>query len=207
MLVEKDMFRLFPSLIFKGKIDDDKIIDDSLNSVMKIKDMNYGTKTQNKFTTNDNLQTLPEFNKLCNIILIETGNVLDFFSVKRDDHYITSMWSHITGANHRHISHTHPNNYLSGVVYLQTPENCGNTIFLDPRAGSRMIHPDYDEPNYFNMDSFIHKPKKGNMLIWQSWLPHMVDYDSEPSTEQRVIISFNIMFKGSVQRSSEKMYF
>jgi uncharacterized protein (TIGR02466 family) len=207
MLVEKDLFRLFPSLVFKGKIEDDQIVDRALDSVLRLQDIGYGTKTPNKFSTNDNLQTLPEFHDLCQIIHRESSSILDFFSVKRQGHEITSMWSHITGANHRHIAHTHPNNYLSGVIYLQTPENCGNTIFLDPRAGSRAIHPDYEEPNYFNMDSFIHKPQKGNMLIWQSWLPHMVDYDSETTDSQRVIISFNIMFKGPVERSSEKMFF
>lgn len=207
MLVEKDIFRLFPSLVFKGKIEPDHIIDNALASVLKLKELNYGTSSQNKFSTNDNLQTMPEFQDLCKIVHTETGNVLDFFSIKRETHYITSMWSHITGNNHRHIAHIHPNNYLSGVIYLQTPENCGNTIFLDPREGSRMIHPDYEESNYFNMDSFIHQPKKGNMLIWQSWLPHMVDYDSAMADDPRVIISFNVMFKGPVERSSEKMYF
>ena len=116
MLGEKDIFRLFPSLVFKGRIESEAIVDRALESVLRLKDIGYGTRSQNKFSTNDNLQTLPEFQDLCQLIQHESGIILDFYSVKRETHYITSMWSHITGANHRHIAHTHPNNYLSGVI-------------------------------------------------------------------------------------------
>lgn len=206
-LENKEILRLFPSLIFKGRIADQPMLDQVLAAVMKMKDRSQGSKTKYKFTTPDDLHQRPEFADLTDLILKESGAVLDFFSVQRDGHYITSMWSHVTESGHRHPVHNHPNNYLSGVIYLKAPENCGNTIFLDPRQGATMIKPDYEEPNYFNMSTFIHKPETGVMLIWNSWLPHMVDYDSVETDQERAVISFNIMLKCTVNRLSEKVVF
>jgi uncharacterized protein (TIGR02466 family) len=207
MIENKEILRLFPSLVFKGKFQDLSICDDALQLVEKFKNIKDGSGTDYKFTTPDNLQDYPEFESLTNILMKETAAVLDFYNVKRDSHYITSMWAHSTKATHRHIEHVHPNNYLSGLLYLQTPINCGNTIFIDPRAGSNMIRPDFTEPNYFNQTSFVHQPEKGTLLIWNSWLPHMVDYASQHHDEDRVALAFNVMFKGEVTRPSERMLF
>jgi hypothetical protein len=49
----------------------------------------------------DDLYNLPEMKELVDVIMAETGKVLDAFAVKRDSHYITSMWANITHPNHR----------------------------------------------------------------------------------------------------------
>jgi uncharacterized protein (TIGR02466 family) len=207
MIENKEILRLFPSLVFKGKFQDLSMCDDILQLVDRFKNLKSGSITDYKFTTPDNLQELDEFEPLTNILLKETAAVLDFYNVKRDSHHITGMWVHSTKSSHRHIAHIHPNNYLSGLLYLQTPPNCGNTIFIDPRSGTNMIHPDFNEPNYFNQTTFVHKPEKGTLLIWNSWLPHMVDYASQPHEEDRIALAFNVMIKGEVTRSSERMLF
>ena len=206
-IVKKEILRLFPSLVFKGSIDDHNIVDRAGEHVNSLKKSKIGSITRGKFTTDDNLHELPQFAELSKIILEETSQVLDFYAVVRGSHYITNMWAHSTTNGHRHATHIHPNSYLSGIVYLKTPVNCGNTIFIDPRNGSTMIHPDFSEQNYFNMDSFIHSPEKGVILIWNSWLPHTVDQSSVSTEEERVVLSFNIMIKGSVQRKSEQIVF
>jgi uncharacterized protein (TIGR02466 family) len=206
-LSNKEVLRIFPTLVFKGKVQDPSVIDQAVDTVLKMKEGGMGTYNQNKFSTHDNLQNYPTFQPLVELVMNETSSVLDFMAVQRDSHYITGMWSHVTGKGHRHPVHNHPNNYLSGLIYLRAPINCGNTIFIDPRNGSQMIKPDYTEANYFNMSTFIHRPETGVMLIWPSWLPHMVDYDSEENDEQRIVVSFNVMIKGSVNRISEKVVY
>jgi len=64
----------------------------------------------------DDLYDLPEMKELVDVIMAETGKVLDAFAVKRDSHYITSMWANITHPNHRQDIHVHPNCFLSGLV-------------------------------------------------------------------------------------------
>ncbi len=206
-IVNKEILRLFPSLVFKGLIEDHEIIDRAAEQVDFLKLSKRGSLTRDKFSTEDNLHEMPQFAELAELILEETNQVLDFYAVDRESHYITNMWAHVTLNGHRHPTHIHPNSYLSGIIYLKTPINCGNTIFIDPRNGSTMIHPDFKEQNYFNMDTFIHSPKKGAMLIWNSWLPHMVDQSAVPIDEERVVVAFNIMIKGSVQRKTEQIVF
>lgn len=206
-LIDKEILRLFPSLIFKGRVADEAIIDHAIGEINLLMNQAPAQRAHDKFTTADNLQDLPQFHYLADLILKESNSVLDFFAVARDSHYITNMWAHVTKKGHRHAAHIHPNSYLSGIVYLQTPINCGNTIFLDPRCGATIIHPDFNEENYFNMNAFIHKPVKGSMLIWNSWLPHMVDQASETDVNHRIVIAFNIMIKGAVQRLSEQIVY
>lgn len=202
----KEILRLFPSLVFKAVVDDSQLLDQLIHKINYLSKTSTNTSTS-KFTTADNLQEDHDFTAISNLILAESNEVLNFFAVSRDNHYISNMWAHVTKDGHRHAAHIHPNSYLSGILYLQTPEQCGNTIFLDPRAGSTMIHPDFTEENYFNMNAFIHKPKKGTLLIWNSWLPHMVDQASVKDSEHRIVLAFNIMLKASVTRSSEKIVY
>ena len=49
----------------------------------------------------DDLYDLPEMKVLVDVIMAETGKVLDAFAVIRASHYITSMWANITHPNHR----------------------------------------------------------------------------------------------------------
>ena len=96
----------------------------------------------------------------------ETGKVLDAFAVKRDSHYITNMWANITHPNHRQDIHVHPNCFLSGLVYIKTPINCGPTLFASPRKFTKNFEPRYTAKNELNSDFIIIPAEKGRMLIW-----------------------------------------
>jgi hypothetical protein len=88
MIENKEILRLFPSLVFKGKFQDLSICDDILKLVDRFKNLKSGSITDYKFSTPDNLQEFDEFAPLTNILLAETAAVLDFYNVKRDSHYI-----------------------------------------------------------------------------------------------------------------------
>jgi len=201
-ITNKELLRIFPTLIFKGIIEDTDLLDQIEQQIISLKNARRGSLTRDKFSTEDNIHLMPQFQPIVDLVMQESSEVLDFYAVKRDSHYITNMWSHV-----RHPVHIHPNSYLSGIVYIKTPNNCGNTVFMDPRAGSNIIHPEFHEQNYFNMNAFIHAPKRGAMLIWPSWLPHMVDQSVEEIDEERIVVAFNIMIKGAVQTKTESIVF
>jgi uncharacterized protein (TIGR02466 family) len=207
IIQERDLLRLFPSIVFKGRITDDDLLSSTLSAVYRELTISARTDHRHGQSTHDRLHETAGFQAISQVILEETARALDFYSIVRTEHYITGMWSHVTRSEHRHPAHVHPNSLLSGVIYLAAPENSGNLIFLDPRAGSSMIHPEYQEPNYFNLTNFIHQPKKGNMLIWSSWLPHCVDQATRPLDQDRVVLAFNVMIKGSVNRITERIIF
>jgi uncharacterized protein (TIGR02466 family) len=97
-----------------------------------------------------------------------SNNILH--SEKRYD-YIQLFFSEMNYGD-RHVQHAHANSILSGVFYLEVPENSASLRIYDPRPFSQFIS---YQSNLSNVDSFHDiRPQTGLFLIWQSWLPHEV---------------------------------
>jgi uncharacterized protein (TIGR02466 family) len=151
------------------------------------------------YMTPDDIQTLPEMKELVDVVMWESGNILDAYRIKRDSHYITNMWANIANPNRRHHMHIHPNCLLSGLVYIRTPKNCGSTMFASPRQLSKNLEPTYIGKNELNSDVFIMPPEKGRMLIWPSHVPHAVEQGAADEAEERIVVAFNIMIRGRIE--------
>jgi uncharacterized protein (TIGR02466 family) len=88
----------------------------------------------------------------------------------------------------RHIPHAHPESILSGVFYLNDPENSASLRIHDPRPYINFIS---YESNHPSMESFYDiRPQTGLFLIWQSWVPHEV---LKNLSEGRTTAVFNIV--------------
>ena len=46
--------------------------------------------------------------------------------------FLNNAWININQKDNLNQVHTHPNNILSGVYYVKTPEKCGNIVFRHP---------------------------------------------------------------------------
>lgn len=90
--------------------------------------------------------------------------------------------------------HDHYGAILSGVLYLETPLNCGKLRFYNPITGRRATDVFFDRiktnSNEYNYHYVEYTPIKGEMIMFESWLEHSVDMNL--STENRVAVSFNI---------------
>jgi len=87
----------------------------------------------------------------------------------------------------RHAYHYHPNSILSGVFYLEVPEDSASLRIHDPRPFSQFIS---YQSNHPSMNPFYDiRPQKGVFLIWQSWVPHEV---LKNLSEGRTSVVFNI---------------
>jgi uncharacterized protein (TIGR02466 family) len=202
-LVDKNLVLLFPTPLFAGKISDITACDRIEEKLREMQRLGQGAPHKwgkDIFFTHDNIHLLPEMKELVDLIMKESGQVLDQYKIKRDSHYITCMWANITPPNNWHHLHTHPNSLLSGILNIRTPEHCGATFFQDPKLGSRMIEPSYTESNGLNAAEYSIPPQKGLMLIWPSYLPHAVKYGTAKEGEDRIVVSFNIMIRGLIDR-------
>jgi uncharacterized protein (TIGR02466 family) len=204
-LIERYTHLLFPTALFTGKISDITACDRVEKKLREMQKSGQGDAQEFTFVTPDNIQTLPEMKELSDLILKESEQILDAYKIKRDSHYITNMWANITHPNHRHHMHIHPNCLFSGILYVKAPKNCGPTIFGDPRLNARMIEPSYTEMNIHNTSVFMVAAEKGRMLMWPSYLAHAVENGTAIEDEDRIVVAFNIMIRGLIDRRTARL--
>ena len=204
-VLNRETLALFPSLLFTGKISDVTACDRAEVKLRELQKLGQGTVEERAFITQDNIQELPEMKELADVFMQESEQILNFYKIKRDSHYITNMWANITHPNHRHHLHIHPNCLLSGILYVRAPANCGPTVFGDPRPGAMMIEPSHSEMHIHNMTAFVVVPEKGRLLIWPSYLPHAVEQGRANVEEDRIVLAFNIMIRGKIDRPTARL--
>ncbi len=103
---------------------------------------------------------------------------------------VNNCWANVNNTHSSNHVHHHPNSLLSGVYYLQTPENCGSIFFYDPRVGSQMLVPPLLQGTPWTREKVRITPEPGKMVIFPSWLWHGVEPNM--SQDERISISFNI---------------
>ena len=204
-LLGKQVMPLFPTCLFSGRISDIAACDQAEKKLRELQKSGRGTSDLSAYVTPDNIWNLDELKELVDLIMKESNEVLNFYKVKRDSHYISNMWANITHPNHRHHLHIHPNCLLSGILYVKAPKECGPTVFEDPRPGARIIEPAYTELTTYNSNRFVIAPEKGRMIIWPSYLLHAVDAGSSKSEEDRIVIAFNIMIRATIETTTARL--
>jgi uncharacterized protein (TIGR02466 family) len=204
-LLEREMHMLFPTALFTGKTPDISMCDRAEKKLLEMRKLGLGTNDDGVYITPDDIHVLPEFKELADLVMLESHEILNVYRIKRDSHYITNMWANITHPNHRHHMHIHPNCLLSGIFYVRMPEKCGPTVFGDPRLHARMIEPTFTELNIHNSSTFIAAPEKGRMLMWPSYLSHGVEIGRAGAGEERIVIAFNIMIRGVIDRRTARL--
>ena len=102
-----------------------------------------------------------------------------------------NFWVNINSPGSYNVVHSHnphAGTILSGVFYVQTPQNCGEIRFYDPRfsistAPDMMYYYDQKEYHYFT-------PESNLLILFPVWLKH--DVAPNLSNEDRISISFNL---------------
>lgn len=101
-----------------------------------------------------------------------------------------NFWVHATAPGEVTQSHTHKPAVLSGVYYVDKPEQSGDLVFVDVNQ----FH-DYEPKSLPGEVDPISTPQvivgagEGTMIVFPSWLPHKVPKNL--SSQDRVSISFN----------------
>ena len=145
-----------------------------------------------KLQTDQTLHRLPEFEELNDIIRGAATGVLDFLKIIYDSLELTGCWANISPPGYGHRPHTHPNNYLSGVYYVQTQEGANTISFDDPRPQTNIIAPATSEITDENAGQIHVTTRNGLLVLFPSWLQHQVPPNK--SRQARISVAFNIMF-------------
>ena len=150
------------------------------------------------------LHRLKEFSRFTTLVSAAARGALEFLGLGSPAFEITGCWGNINPRGGMNSSHTHPNNYLSGVYYVAIPEGAGQIVFTDPRPQAGVMIPPTARFNKFIGNKITLEAKEGRMLLFPGWLLHSVPVNR--SETERVSISFNIMFSDYGQSMSKPLW-
>jgi len=151
--------------------------------IKKALSLEYRRNGFNWSTVETNVLDLEDWKLLRDAVQIELDFLTrDFFEQDLDKVKlkITQSWLNINEDKESHALHTHPNSYISGVVYLNAVE--GDSIrFTDTRFNTRV--------SFMSMPTRPIPVKKGDMVLFDSQISHNVD--SNDRKEKRISLAFN----------------
>lgn len=195
MATELKVQEIFPTPLWLVDLDREtgaRLNAQLLKSIHELIDPRPAIGVGGSWQTDPILQDLAEFADLMTLIRKGAKSALDFLQVEYDDFEITSAWANINPTGGKNSSHTHPNNYLSGVYYVSVPTGTGSINFKDPRVQASAIMPPVTQRNAFNGNNVSVPVMAGRLILFPAWLTHEVAVNQ--SEHERVSVAFNIMF-------------
>jgi uncharacterized protein (TIGR02466 family) len=204
---ESDVFSLFPTSVWKVQLAPkfatgiNRTVRDSLREMNpRLPELAPGDSWQ----SDHQLHTLDEFRELVSRIMRSTATILKFLKIGNEEIELTGCWANVTARGASHAMHSHPNNFLSGVYYVQTWPGADTINFHDPRPQAGVVRPPVTELTGQNVDQVVIKVTNGTLLMFPSYLTHSVS--PSESNEQRISVSFNLMFSLFAETLSKPMW-
>ena len=137
----------------------------------------------------DDLHTMSYFKSLTDKILKCSEKILKDGEYQFEKIEITNMWGNVLKKGNSHPPHTHSNNILSGVYYLQS----GSPIqFFDPRPQANVMFPKTKTYTKYNSNIMQFDSTVDTALFFPSWLMHWVP----PTPNERISVSWNVLIRG-----------
>jgi uncharacterized protein (TIGR02466 family) len=191
------VLRMFPSFVWKAELRPEiyRPLNESilrhLNGIgAPLADLKPGESWQ----SDHGLHELDQFRQIVDCIDEAAAHVLQYLKVGHEGAKVTGCWANVNAPGAGHRGHSHPNNYLSGVYYVQTQEGADTINFLDPRPQTGIIHPPVTELTAENTEQVVLRVRDGTLLMFHAWLQHSVDPNR--GSRMRISIGFNVMFPG-----------
>lgn len=203
MFAETNALTLFPTFLWQHQLEPAE--SDRINSAFRAKlaelmEKNASDSPAKVLQTVQDLHTLPELQEFSRTVLTAARGVMDFLNVAEEGIEITSCWANINPSGASNPPHTHPNNYLGGVYYVDVPENADSIIFQDPRPQANVVSPRVSQDTAENSGRAVVSVKEGMLLIFPAWLVHQVS--PNPAGQNRISVSFNLMFPAFTENVS-----
>lgn len=206
-----DVLSVFPTFVWKiqltsgwrQRINSDVLQD--LNEILNEINRDIGgIPPGSSWQSGQNLHNRDGFADLVSCVHGTAQTVLRFLKVGYDTIEVTGCWANINARGASHAIHSHPNNYLSGIYYVQTHPGADTVNFHDPRPQSGIIRPPVTELTSQNTDQVVVTVSDGTLLMFPSYLPHSVAPSESESL--RISVSFNMMFSRYAEELSRPQW-
>tara|TARA_R110000751_G_scaffold266586_3_gene365627 strand:+ start:733 stop:1347 length:615 start_codon:yes stop_codon:yes gene_type:complete len=113
--------------------------------------------------------------------------------------YITQSWLNYTEKNQHHHRHSHENSIVSGVLYIKANKEFDKIKFFKNRY--KQIAPEIINYNLWNAESYWFSVETGDVVMFPSYLDHMVEVTEK--NETRISLAFNVFIKGDIGNSEK----
>ena len=185
---------LFPIPIgffkYNGKVD----IDFLINQPQRLNEGN--TSSEDKY--------LLKQKKLLDLCEFIEKSLHEYFMAtycpKNDAHLkITQSWLNWTKPGQFHHKHAHPNSLISGCYYVNAHKGNDKIFFYKTKYQQIKLPP--AEWNYYNSESWWFPVGTGDLVLFPSWLTHMVQPVEGEDT--RISLAFNTFPIGEIGDENE----
>lgn len=190
-----EVIRLFPSFVWRTRLGSEvrAVVRAAIDEEVRAQragaaDPEAGTVWQSRH----GLHRVPALEPLVRQVRAGVEQVLAFLQIGTAPFEITGLWINVAAAGGTVRMHNHPNNFLSGVYYVQVQEGADTINFHDPRPQTAVVRPPVSELTAYNTDQVVVRVEEGDLLLFPSWLVHSVD--ANRSDRLRISASFNAMF-------------
>ncbi len=157
-----------------------------------IEDAHPNLAASGQWQSDQMLHQRPELAGLVGLVRQVTASIFESLTLVHDGFQVTGCWANVSDPGYPHRPHAHPNNYLSGVWYVQTAPGADSISFFDPRPQASMMAPPARRRDIANQDTVSLDVAEGMLVMFPSWLLHAVDVNQ--SSTRRISIAFNVMF-------------
>src|SRR6266581_3474632 len=202
-----DVIPMFPTLVWKIqlKADSRALIDAGMLAVLERARRDRPRLAPGQgWQSAQTLHRQAEAQHLVSCINKAASGILRFLKTGYEAFEITACWANVLAPGEAHALHSHPNNFLSGVYYLQTAPGTNTINFHDPRAQTGIIRPPVVELTAENTDQVVVEVADGTLLLFPSYLQHSVDANA--SAGERISLSFNIMFSSFTENLAKPLW-
>jgi uncharacterized protein (TIGR02466 family) len=195
MTEDPEVIRLFPSYVAKVRAPDplrDSIGQGVLATVEDLRAGQPDVAAGEVWQSPHGLHRLAAMQPLVAYAAEVAGPVLEFLSISSRALSFTGCWINLAAPGAEVKMHAHPNNFLSGVYYVQVQPGADTLNFHDPRPQTGIIRPPVTELTAYNTDQVVVPVEVGALVLFPAWLPHSVS--ANRSDRLRISVSFNLMF-------------
>ena len=123
-----EIISMFPTFVWQTMIKEEvyqSLNKDIINKLNQLKTANPDLDRGGSWQSAGDLHKMTEFEALISLVKATTSSVLSFLKVGHEGFELTGCWANMNESGSSHKSHSHPNNFLSGVVV-----NIRNGMFL-----------------------------------------------------------------------------
>ena len=202
-----DVIPMFPTLVWKVQLKRDLHTAIDVKILAAIEAMGSETaelEPGQGWQSEQNLHEREDFQDLVACVDKVAQGALRFWRISDKAIELTGCWANVLGQGAAHRLHHHPNNFLSGVYYVRTGPGADTINFHDPRNQTGIIRPPVLELTAENTDQVVVSVKNGTLLLFPAYLQHSVD--ANRGEQERVSISFNLMFSSFTENLSKPLW-